>query len=442
MLTKTCHKRIINDVNIEFNSMQTLNRYALFAAALMLSAPSTAFSQESFPEITFSGYADARLSYSISDEQSWLNNGLGKTRYGANENGENIARINLAEIALINEIKFNWNFSSFLNIKHDPEQSNSVDIVEAYLKYNTRLDNGTRIDARLGTFYPHISLENYGIAWTSPYSITPSAINSWIGEEVKTTGLEITFEKEFENHALSFNGGIFGVNDTSGALLFYRGWALHDSKASVFSDFPLPNVQALSPTGMFNLQAWNTVPHTELDDRPGYFLGLNWELYGYATISGLYYNNRGNPETLIAGQYGWETDFLNIGITIDYFDEIEIFGQYMKGNTKMGPLMQGSRSADADYESFYILTSHEFGKNRLSARFDYFRIVDLTFVEMNNNNETGHSWMVAYARELKEGQRLILEALHVDSTRADRAEFLLPANTKETVLQASYRITF
>lgn len=422
--------------------MQSLVRYAFIAAGLMISTLSTVQAQESFPEISFTGYADARLSYSIGDEQSWINGGLGKTRYGADQNGDNIARINLAEVALINEIKFNWNFSSFLNVKFDPEQANSADIVEAYLKYNKLLDNGYRAEARLGTFYPHISLENYGIAWTSPYSITPSAINSWVGEEVKTTGLEINIEKEFENNAISLNGGIFGLNDTSGALLFYRGWALHDTKAVVFGDFPLPNVNVLSPTGMFNLQAWNTIPHTELDDRPGYFIGFNWEKFGYFTLNGLYYNNRANPETLIEGQYGWQTDFLNIGLTIDYFEEIEIFGQFMKGNTKMGPWMNGLRPADADYQSFYVLASHEFGKHRISARFDHFEITDLTFVEMNDNNENGHSFMVAYALEVIEDQRLILEALHVNSTRADRIDFSLPNNSKETLLQASYRVTF
>ena len=140
--------------------MHSVVRYVFVAAGLMISASSTAQAQESFPEISFTGYADARLSYSIGDEQSWLNGGLGKTRYGADQNDDNITRINLAEVALINEIKFNWNFSSFLNVKFDPKQSNSADIVEAYLKYNKLLDNGYRVEARLGTFYPHISLEN------------------------------------------------------------------------------------------------------------------------------------------------------------------------------------------------------------------------------------------------------------------------------------------
>ena len=193
---------------------------------------------------------------------------------------------------------------------------------------------------------------------------------------------------------------------------------------------------------MFNLQAWNTIPHTELDDRPGYFIGFNWEKFGYFTLNGLYYNNRANPETLIEGQYGWQTDFLNIGLTIDYFEEIEIFGQFMKGNTKMGTWMNGLRPADADYQSFYILASHEFGKHRIYARFDHFEITDLTFVEMNDNNENGHSFMVAYALEVLEDQRLILEALHVNSTRADRIDFSLPNNSNETLLQASYRDTF
>ena len=43
---------------------------------------------------------------------------------------------------------------------------------------------------KAGAFFPTISLENDDLGWTSPYTLTPSAINSWIGEELRTIGSE------------------------------------------------------------------------------------------------------------------------------------------------------------------------------------------------------------------------------------------------------------
>lgn len=397
--------------------------------------------QDSFPEFKFTGYGDARLSYS-NGEPSWLDRGLGKTRYGSDLSGSDEIRLNLAEAALLMETKFSWEISSFLNVKFDPEQKNSIDVVEAYLKYNKLLDTGYRLEARLGSFYPHISLENFGIGWTSPYSITPSAINSWVGEEVKTTGLEISVEHEFKNHALSINAGLFGFNDPSGTLLFFRGWALHDNKTTLFGEYPIAPLNVISPTGMFDQQDPYTVPHLELDNRPGVFAGFNWEYFGLFSLNGLYYDNRGDPSVVINGQYAWETEFVNLGLTIDIFEETEIFGQFMTGNTKMGPWVDGLRPADADYQSFYFMISHPFGIHRLSARFDDFFVTDNSFVEIDNNNEDGHSWMLAYTVEPFEDQHLILEFLHINSNRFARTELGLDAKSKENQLQASYRITF
>jgi len=425
----------------ELNQMSSLKRYIVMAGIICSATHTTVYAQDSFPEVSFTGYADARLSYS-SGETSWFDRGFGKTRYGTDPSGNDEFRLNLAEAALLTEIKFNWDFSGFVNVKFDPEQKHSVDIVEAFLKYNKLMDSGYRVEARLGTFYPHVSLENYDIAWTSPYSITPSAINSWIGEEIKTTGLELFAEKEFDNFALSVNGSVFGLNDTAGALLFFRGWSLHDNKTTLFGEYNLPASNAISPAGMFNQQAPYTSPHYELDGRPGFSVGADFELYGFFTLNTYYYDNRGDPEALVSGQYGWETDFINIGLTIDYFQSIEVFGQYMKGNTKMGPYVQGLRASDADYESAYLMLSKQIDMHRISARFDYFRMIDNSLVEINNNNETGHAWMIAYAADLFEGQRLIVELLHINSTRPERVDFAIPTKSKETQLQLSYRVTF
>ena len=60
--------------------------------------------------------------------------------------------------------------------------------------------------------------------------ITPSAINSWIGEEVKVVGVEGTATHPLAGGRLSGTFGLFGFNDTAGTQLAFRGWALHDRR--------------------------------------------------------------------------------------------------------------------------------------------------------------------------------------------------------------------
>ena len=53
-------------------------------------------------------------------------------------------------------------------------------------------DGDVSWSVKTGAFFPTISLENDDLGWTSPYTLTPSAINSWIGEELRTIGSEGT----------------------------------------------------------------------------------------------------------------------------------------------------------------------------------------------------------------------------------------------------------
>ena len=46
-------------------------------------------------------------------------------------------------------------------------------------------------------------------------TITPSAINSWIGEEVRPLAAEVTASTTAGEHQLSATAGIFAANDTA-----------------------------------------------------------------------------------------------------------------------------------------------------------------------------------------------------------------------------------
>ena len=70
--------------------------------------------------------------------------------------------------------------------------------------------------------------------------LVSTAIGSWMGEEVKVLGLEATAKGDLGEHELAATIAGFDYNDTAGALLTFRGWALHDRKTLAFRKQPLP----------------------------------------------------------------------------------------------------------------------------------------------------------------------------------------------------------
>ena len=296
--------------------MSTKYKRCIPMALLLAVGTSAAQAESSFPEFSFEGFIDARISRS-SGQQSFFEGGLGKTRYGTGEDGDNATRTNLAEVSLLATTKYSWSLSSFVHVKFDPEQKNNIDIVEAFVTYKPLSSSAFKFKARLGTFFPPMTLENTDIAWTSPYSITSSAINSWIGEEIKPTGLEITLDYGTEDHDFSVVGGAFIRNDPAGVLLAWRGWAFQDSKSTIFGRFSLPDILAIGPDGAFTEQAPFTETSAELDSKIGFYGGFDWDYQGIVAVNGLYYTNRGDPEALDGKQYAWDTEFLNIGVKSD-----------------------------------------------------------------------------------------------------------------------------
>lgn len=99
-------------------------------------------------------------------------------------------------------------------------------------------DRDTKLCTRASP--PSISQEHSGSHWGVTDTITPSAANSWVGEEVKVIAIEPAIEHRVGQHRVKLTGGLFRQNDTSGTLLSCRGWALHDLRATIHTELPLP----------------------------------------------------------------------------------------------------------------------------------------------------------------------------------------------------------
>ena len=118
------------------------------------------------------------------------------------------------------------------------DEQNPVDITEAFIEWRPYPQSQWRWRAKLGAFYPPISLENRGVGWQSLYSLSPSAINTWVGEEARSVGAELsaTSVGATLGRDLDIGGvvGVYGWNDPIGVLIFERGWSLNDRVVPLF----------------------------------------------------------------------------------------------------------------------------------------------------------------------------------------------------------------
>lgn len=411
----------------------------LFGVALLLgiaSSPSKA--QESLPAISVRGLVDARLILT-DGTLGWEERGLGKTRWGGDASGDSRVVGRIAEASLIFLPKFSWDWSGVVHVKVDSQQKQPVDIIEAFLRYKPVPKSEYKYEARIGAFFPPISLENKGIAWTSPYTITSSAINTWVGEELKTLGGELTVTREFDDFDLSLTGSAFIANDPAGTLLAWRGWALHDREAGIFDQLPLAPIRSIEAGGSVERQAPWVEPFHQIDTRVGGYAGITIDHYALGKLSLLYYDNQSFDRAFDGFQYAWDTYFSSVGYETDLPGGVELLSQFMIGNTSMGtrPLL-GSK-VDNDYWSTYVLLSKRFGKHRLSIRYDHFEVEDDDTTPDDLNQENGNAFTAAYVLRPFDKQRFSFEVLHVNSKRPEREFLGWPATAKETTIQASYR---
>jgi len=411
----------------------------LLTCAMMLASPAVARAQD-VASGTPSGLADFELQVdvraSIADgETAWTQGGFGKLRYGGDADGKARARLDIASVDLAWKPEFNFHFSGLASVTHQRGQSNDVDFNEVFIKFRGN-PGTTQVSARAGLFWPPISQEHSGSAWLVTDSITPSAINSWVGEEVKTIGAEATLKHAFGDHSVSVTAGLFGYNDTSGTLLSYRGWALHDIRATHFADLPLP---PLSPM-IAPYQDSETYPNWELDDKIGYYARIDWRPPLPFSLYAFRYDNRGDRVSARDLQTSWDTRFWNVGGALALGDSTTLKAQVMWGQTLVGPDTPMGYPVDVDFSAAYLLASRQFAGGLLSVRADVFRSDDDTFVSSDNNKEDGWAAMIAWKMPMGEHLDVLFELQHVDSDRPGRQLYGgVPAQQAQTLVQTALR---
>lgn len=416
--------------------MRIALRRQVVALAVMMAAAGPAWAQvDLFSRGTLSGVVDLRL-VAADGETAFTDGGFGKARYGG---GGSDLRARIGEATVAWNPRFSERIDAVATGGYQGEADHHGGLSEAYVRYRPPPGARLPISGRAGLYYPNVSLEHDGLDWTVADTLTPSAINSWVAEEVKVAGAEITAKGVVARQDLSLTLGAFQGDDTAGTLLSFRGWALHDLRSTASGVFQLPPLSAY----MAPRQRDVTTSVLEIDDRTGVYASLVWRKSPSARFTLFIYDNNGDLESVTPRvEWAWDTRFAQIAADLAFGEHTRLKAQAMTGNTAMGFPTADGLWVDVDFASAYVLVMHDIGKGWASGRVEWFETTDLSTTVVDNNDEEGWAMTGAYTLPLSPQTSLVFEALRVDSERLSRALASVAPKQAQTILQLAARTRF
>jgi len=372
---------------------------------------------------------------------TWLEGEYGRLSEGAEAPGERDAHFRgLAHLGLDWKPgeRFRIHVHGVARMEPGTYGGDPAGVTEVFTQFREEMSPGTSIRFRAGTLFPGTSRENTQPIWSSPYTLTLSALNTWTGEELRLTGLETAVTTGAAGGELQLAATAFGVNDTLGALLAWRGWTMNDRLTTLGELLPLPPLASFRPGGGFADQRDDgTRPFQELDGRVGWQARARWERPQRAAMELSYLDNRGDRE-LRHGQYSWATRFWTAGGEIR-LGLVTLVGEAAAGETGMG--RQDAVHVDMDFRAGYVLASWASSKARLTARYDRFKNVDRDGTA-EPNDETGDAWTLAAFWLPVPRFRLGIEWLDLRADRPAAAASGANPNTNGRRLEVEARLTF
>jgi hypothetical protein len=375
-------------------------------------------------DVTFDGLADFRL-VAPAGERSWINGGLGKLRYG-----EGDSNLQFGDAYGQATVLFTPEIMAVGVVRADDTQKDFVLPMEAYVRYRPVSTTPWRWSLKAGAFFAPFSLENTETGWTSYWTLTPSAINSWFGDELRTIGSEGTLEWRREEGTLSLSAALFGWNDPAGVMIADRGWTLEDRPTALFDDLREPDATLT----LFHRPYPDTTPiFDEIDHRAGWYAGIDWSDTDQWRVQLFRYDNEADPAAHKNDYFAWRTDFWDGGLSKSW-GEFTLLGQGLAGTTTITPFP--GFSSVTNFDAIYALLGWEREDWRLAARGDLFRTHtggDALF------SENGYALTFAASWLPKDWLRLTGEVLYIDSTRDERVLEGLAPNQSDTEGQLSLR---
>lgn len=317
--------------------------------------------------IQFHGFLTAREIY-VKAQPSWAVGGFGRFDVGAaNSDDHRYVNVDVAQLGM------DWTPWSWFLVHADGvarrEQRGTVGkrygLVQAFIDLHTE-----HLRLRAGNFWLPTSRENIEPLWTSPYTITYSALNTWIGEEVRPVGADVQFSPNFY---ITLGGTAFRGNDTMGTELASRGWTF-GNRLSAYDEVIAAVPDTTRPVG------------PDIDHRFGDSERLRLQLPERAMIQFARVDNRSqllfrNPPDEL-----WRTKFNVISGDAGANTPTTIAAEWAYGTTAVG--FPGG-SFQLHFDTAYALLSHKSGMDRWTARIERFKA----------GKEHGHAYTIAWLRE-------------------------------------------
>jgi len=353
---------------------------------------------------------------------SWTDRGPGKTRYGgrfADAGFERATRVVLSHLAIEAGAVLPWDVRAQAQLSVQPDIADNWQpwLVEAILRKEWgRDENGW--GAQAGVMNVPFSLEHTGPAWTPEFTLSASALNSWLWDEISFAGIEGEWWRVTGNRVRisAMIGAGFGP-DQLGRLLALRGWTLGDGLSGANADLPLP-----APGARMDI-------FDERDDRPAAYsrISLGDEDERVAVTLG-YFNNNGNED--VAGV--WRTRVASVGVAFHPHARLDFLAQYLRGEAKVR-----EPSNDSSVRAFYALLSYRHKRHRFTARYDDFRVRDLDG-GVTSTQESGDGFTLAYLLQMGLRHRIGFEHIWLNSRRPTS----LVAEPTQDGWQLSYRFRY
>jgi opacity protein-like surface antigen len=362
---------------------------------------------------------DGRL-VSVNGPPPLIDGGLGSVRFGGDQSGVRLGRARFAVAETFGEI---WSLHLDASSWGDHDRI-PAGLTEGYLQMRPYPWAGWRLRVKAGAFYAPISLENRSSGWESPYTLSYSAIDSWLAQEVRTIGSEAQLDwlgtRTGHDFDLGLTAGVFGWDDKAGA-------ALTDRQTVLGGRVGKPGVPPVNAAE----------PFREMDGRAGVYAGLEARYLDRIVVRFLRYDNQANPTAFdtVSHTVAWNTTFNSAGARIDGARGWTAIFQWLDGQTHISP---NGFYAQWPFRARYLLLSKRFGdRHTLSARYDQFEVEG--YGEDDEGWQKGHAITLAYVFRPGARWRFTLEWLHVVSTSYNREEFEDVPTASQTQVQLAIR---
>jgi hypothetical protein len=351
---------------------------------------------------------DARL-VSVDGPPPFIDGGLGSLRFGGDESGLRLGRARFAVTQALGQV---WSLHLDASSWGDRDKI-PAGLTEGYLLWRPYPHAGFRLRVKTGAFYAPISLENRSSGWESPYTLSYSAIDSWLAEEVRTIGTEAQLEwlgtRTGHDFDVGLTGGVFGWNDGAGAALANGGFTLTDRQTVLWGRIGQPGVPPV----------YAAEPFREMDGNAGLYGGVEVRYLDRVVLRFLRYDNNANPGAPdpVTHALAWNTTFDSAGVRVEGAHGWTGIFQWLNGETYISPWGTDERWP---FRARYVLLSKRFGNHTLSARYDWF---DVDGDGDDDGWQKGHAFTLAYLFQPTAHWRLALEWIRVTSNSYNREEY-------------------